>query len=700
MQLVIVESPTKAKTLKRYLGTEYSVDASMGHVRDLPKSKLGVDVENNFEPVYEVSKGKGKTVTKLVKEAGKAKTIILAMDPDREGEAIAYHVQHLISEKHKKAKLSFVRVTFHEITKEAIMEAMEHPGIVNVDLVDAQQARRVLDRLVGYNLSPVLWRKVRRGLSAGRVQSVALRMIVEREAEREAFKPQEYWDVEVLLANTKPTAISAQIKETIKEALADELQGFGKMPNMSDAGLFIAQLVEIEDKKLVIKGSQQDKGAVVHLTSKDQAGRVRDDLRIATYTVETVERKERKQQPYAPYTTSTLQQAAANTLGWSGKQTMRIAQQLYEAGMITYHRTDSLNLSGKAVESARRLIESEYGKPYLPTKPRFFKTSSKSAQEAHEAIRPTEVAKREVTGVTGTVTSRHEKLYELIWKRFVACQMMPAVHDQTTITLKAMSKKNYRLRANGSILKFDGWRKVYGKKQDMNGILPEVVEGQACGFVELVATEKQTQPPPRYNDASLVKELEKRGIGRPSTYAPIISVLEDRGYVEREERRFVPTAVGVTVVEFLVKYFAEVMDYDFTAEMEEDLDRVARGEKDWRKIMGEFWGPFEKKVKAAEDAKRHTVPVEETGRECPDPKCTGGKLVIRSGRFGKFLSCNRFPDCKYTEPLVEKLEGFVCPDCGSDVVMKRTRKGRTFWGCSSYPKCDWASWKDPRKKED
>jgi DNA topoisomerase I len=677
MDLVIVESPTKARTLKKFLGKDYAVEASMGHVRDLPKSKMGVEVDNGFEPTYETVKGKGKVVTKLKKLAKEAGTVYLAMDPDREGEAIAFHVKELVEGK-KKTEKKYKRVTFHEITKGAIEEAMKKPGSVNIALVDAQQARRVLDRLVGYSLSPVLWKKVRRGLSAGRVQSVALRLMVEREAEIEAFKTQEYWDIRAKLKTENSKLIT---NENFDEVVEGEL---------------IAQLWEIEGKRVVVKGSDQDKGkAVVYVDSKKEAEAIVGELEKASYLVESVERAERKRNPYAPFTTSTLQQAAANVLGWSGKQTMRIAQQLYEAGLITYHRTDSTALAVPAVQAIRQFVGDTYGQDYLPQKPRIYKTSSKNAQEAHEAIRPTDVLQKSVEGVSGKVTASHEKLYLLVWRRAVASQMRAAIYDQTSVVIRAKNSRNFGLRASGSIQKFAGWRVVYEKKNGDNE-LPNVVQNEGLELVAVDGAQKETLPPPRYNDASLVKELEKRGIGRPSTYAPIISVLTDRGYVERLDRRFYPTAVGKTVIEFLMKHFSAVMDYDFTAEMEEDLDRVARDEKDWKKVMAEFWKPFNEKIEKAEDADRVAIPVEETGKLCPT--CKEGQLVIRSGRFGKFLSCSLFPDCKHTEALVEKLDDFPCPECQSDVVMKRTRKGRTFWGCSAYPKCDWASWQDPRKK--
>lgn len=681
MKLVIVESPTKARTLKRYLGAGYTIKASMGHVRDLPKSKMGVDTDGNFDVDYETVRGRGKVITELKKIAKTADEVVLAMDPDREGEAIAWHTRELLTPSRGKAP-KFTRATFHEITKDAIIHALEHPTKLDMARVDAQQARRVVDRLVGYSLSPVLWRKVRRGLSAGRVQSVALRMIVEKEAEIAAFVPQEYW-----LIRTKLTTSGIDKKSEEFEALV--------------AGQFIAELIRVGEDKVVVKGSKDDKGKnITYIDSKKVADPIVAALEKAKYTIEDVERKERKRRPVPPFTTSTLQQAAASRMGWSGKQTMRVAQQLYEAGHITYHRTDSTNLASQAVAAAREHIESTYGAEYLPEKPIFYKTSSKSAQEAHEAIRPTQVG---TNGHLDGGDAKQAKLYALIWQRFMACQMVPAIYDQTTVQIKATdSTKVFWLRAGGSIMKFDGWRRIYkgstGKADEDDVELPELTTADQPDLVQLSADQKATLPPPRFNDASLVKELEKQGIGRPSTYASIISVIVDRGYVERKDRRFFATAVGETVVKFLMKHFKDVMDYGFTARMEDDLDEIAEDKKDWRKVMKEFWGPFNKKVEGAKDVEREAVPAEETGNKCPE--CDEGKEVIRTGRFGKFLSCSRFPDCKYTKNIVVTVEGVVCPLCQKgDVVEKNSRWGKAFFGCSRYPDCDWASWKKPEPGE-
>lgn len=654
MQLVIVESPTKAKKLKEYLGSGFDVMASMGHIRDLPKSKLGVDVEKDFAPEYIMVKGKDDTVKKLKSSSAKATEVFLAMDPDREGEAIAWHTQHALQEKKGEKDSKFKRVTFHEITKDAILAAMAKPTQMDLKLVDAQQARRIVDRLVGYTLSPVLWKKVRRGLSAGRVQSVALRLIVEKEEEIEAFKPVEYWEIATLLTG-KPS----------KELTAN--------------------LVTIDGKK-----AEKD-GFLV--TGEKQAKEIETDLKKATYVVLSVERKERKSKAYPPFTTSTLQQSAATQFGWSAKQTMSNAQKLYEEGHITYHRTDSLNLSDTAIAAARKYIESEFGADYLPEKPQLFKTKSKNAQEAHEAIRPTNVGMPAIEAVSG-MTEAHVKLYALIWRRTMASQMKEAIFDATTIMVGATyDKRVYELKTSGSILKFDGWKKLFKRGDDV--LLPEVVEGEALDYKDMTVEQKFTQPPARFNDASIIKALEELGIGRPSTYASIIGTIIDRGYVERREKRFFATTVGRSVIEFLKKNFLDIIDYDFTAEMEEDLDRIARGEKEWVPTLKTFWGPFKKKVDSVEKtAERVAIPVEKTGKKCPD--CKEGEVIIRTGRFGKFYSCDKFPECKYTAQYVETVDDMKCPDCGAgDVVMKRTRKGRMFYGCSMYPKCNWASWSKP-----
>ncbi len=689
MNLVIVESPAKARKLKSYLGEKFEVEASVGHVRDLPKKELGVDVEKDFEPTYVIVYGKKKVVTELRRLAKKAEKIYLAMDPDREGEAIAWHVKNLLAEKLKDADI-FARATFHAITKEAVLEAINDPTTLNDDLVDAQQARRILDRLVGYKVSPVLWRKVRRGLSAGRVQSPALRLIVEKEREIEAFEPEEYWELDVALSTEKVEP---------KTAFAED-KPLDELP----AEVMIARVDELDGKKYE-PGEEEEVTGVVKA------------LPTANYQVKSIEKKERRRWSLPPFTTSTLQQQAAYRLGMTSKQTMRLAQQLYEEGLITYHRTDSTNLSKQALAMARDYIKENYGEKYLPKKARVFKSKSKNAQEAHEAIRVTnlQLAAETVPSQGPKLGQRHQQLYDLIWRRFVASQMEKAVYDQTRFDIMAESKaelreklaketiktfKEAQLKVTGSVLKFDGWMKLFPSGTDT--FLPDVDEQQLLHYLDLNAAQKFTRPPARYNDASLVKELESLGIGRPSTYASIISVLEDRNYVEREDKRFKPTLIGITVSDFLVENFKQIVDYDFTAEMEEDLDRIARGEKQWREVISEFYEPFEEKIEdVLENADRAKVPVEKTDRDCPEcGESEGGKLVIRTGRYGKFYSCDRFPDCKYTENYVEKLDGFNCPLCGKgEVVIKNTRRGATFYGCSRYPDCDWASWKKPQKGE-
>lgn len=707
MHLVIVESPTKARKLSTYLGSEYQVEASVGHIRDLPKSGLAIDVDNNFEPTYEVSADKKKVISTLTAAAKKADKIILATDPDREGEAISWHIQTILTEKGGppagggKTGDRFVRATFHEITKQAVLDAIAHPSQVNMDLVNAQQARRVVDRLVGYQVSPVLWKKVRRGLSAGRVQSVAVRLIVEREREIEAFNPEEYWEVAVALTINDN-------RLSITEIFAENKQ-IEQLPE----GVLVASLTEVNGKKFEPK-------------SETDVLPLRSFLPDAHYTVIDVEKKERRRSTVPPFTTSTLQQAAATRLGYNSKQTMTLAQQLYEEGLITYHRTDSVNLSASSITMARDYIGATFGSQYLPEKPNYFANKSKNAQEAHEAIRVTDV-KVKGDAISGArITANHMKLYDLIWRRFLATQMNAAIYDQTAITIQGTNQQSnvasttlstsnsqptsdqypvsniqypnkVLLRSSGSILKFDGWMKLFNSSEDL--ILPAVEKNQELGFIQDNYAQKFTQPPARYNDASLVKELEKRGIGRPSTYASIISVIIDRGYVERNQKRFFATAVGMTVSDFLLLHFPMFMEYEFTAEMEEDLDRIARGEKEWHGVVKDFYGPFSAKLATVTDtAERVQIPVEKTGVVCPT--CGEGEIVIRAGKFGKFKSCSRFPECKYTENIVDIVEGVVCPLCQKgEVVSKNSRWGKPFFGCKRYPDCGWASWKKPEPGE-
>lgn len=671
MQLVIVESPTKARKLKSYLGAGFTIEASVGHIRDLPKTEMGVDVNNSFTPTYEVSQDKKKVISTLKKLASSAETIYLATDPDREGEAIAWHLAEILG---GSKTAHFKRATFHEITKQAVVDAMQHPTQINMDLVNAQQARRVVDRLVGYEVSPVLWKKVRRGLSAGRVQSVALRLIVEREREIEAFKPEEYWEVDVAVA--VDTAAARQ------SVFAD-----GKVVDVVPDGVLIGRVIAVD-------GSTYEPTTQAHVTPLET------EIPVGEYRVETVERKERQRSSMPPFTTSTLQQAAANRLGMSSKQTMRIAQELYEEGLITYHRTDAVNLSQQALQMARSYISATFGNRYVLDQPRVFANKSKNAQEAHEAIRVTDVSvsAERVAAMGGKMTERHAKVYDLIWRRFLASQLPSAVYDQTTVTMSGkLPSRMVTLRSSGSVLKFDGWLKLFPDREDV--ILPAVEENQTLIYSAHAAAQKFTQPPARFNDASLVKELERLGIGRPSTYASIISVIEDRGYVARDAKRFVATAIGMTVSDFLMQHFPIFMEYQFTAEMEEDLDRISRGEKEWVKVVKEFYTPFHQKVTSAQGADRAQVPVEKTGVPCPLCGTTDGahgEVVIREGRFGKFKSCSRYPECTFTENIVDVVPGVLCPLCHTgEVIARKSRWGKEFFGCKRYPACDWASWKKP-----
>src|SRR3989344_2044544 len=629
MKLVIVESPTKAKTLTGFLGDKFQIEASMGHVRDLPPSKLGVDVEHDFVPDYVLVKGKGAVVKKLKAEAKKATEIILATDSDREGEAIAFHIKEVL-----KVKAPFKRIVFHEITKSAILEALNHPGEIDLKRVDAQAARRVLDRLVGYQLSPVLWRKVRRGLSAGRVQSVAVRLVVEKEAEIAAFTPVEYWEIQVKLT---------------------------------------------KDGRELIVWLKPGKGINVEELIKQLQG--------SKYQVAEVKITESKRNPWPPLMTSTMQRVAANRLGWSAKKTMREAQQLYEKGLITYHRTDSLNLAESAVTATRNYIKTKFGPEYLPQKARYYSSKSKHSQGAHEAIRPTDVTRESVEdGQSGN------KLYRLIWERLVMSQMNPALVTKTKVVVTTNTDPVNKLIAEGEKIKFWGFYQANQKLLHLLPELPVVIEGEQWQLGEVLPEQKFTSPPARFNEASLIKVLEQKGIGRPSTYAPNLSTIQDRNYVEKKDRQLYPTAIGQAVTEFLLNHFPQIMDYDFTAGMELDLDAIARGDNTYIKLMTSFYSPFAEKVKTViETAKRVKIPVELTGEKCPT--CNEGEVVIRTGRFGKFLSCSRFPECKYTATYKQIVEGKLCPDCGGQVVVKRSRRGKQFYGCANYPTCKWASWK-------
>lgn len=648
--LILVESPTKAKTLSRFLGEGYKIEATMGHIRDLPTSVLGVDTEHDFRPKYVVSKDRKARVKDLKNLLKDVKTLILATDPDREGEAIAWHILELLKPK-KNIKVE--RIAFHEITENAIKDALKNPREIDYQLVNAQQARRVLDRLVGYKLSPLLWYKIRKGLSAGRVQSVAVRLIAEREREIEAFKAIEYWEIE---ANLKK--------------------------------------LEIQGEDIIVKAKLSSKNnEKIEIHNKDEADKIVNEVNSAEFKVIDITQKEIKKNPYPPFMTSTLQQAAGNRFGWSGKKTMQIAQLLYEDGFITYHRTDSFNLSIDAVNKTRDYIKKALGDNYLPPEPKFYKTKSKVAQEAHEAIRPTiidnpEELKEKVNNELGREAS---KLYDLIWKRMVACQVNEAIYNQTTVDIGA---KEYIFRATGLRVKFDGWKRLYSENTDETAeegerILPPLSKEEILKLIQLLPTQHFTEPPPRYTEASLVKSLEEKGIGRPSTYAPIISTIQDRQYVEKIEKKFHPTFLGIAVNDFLMKYFSNIVDYSFTANMEDQLDAIARGEVKWVPLIREFYDPFITLInETAKTAEKVKVAIEETNEICD--KC-GNSLVIRVGKFGKFLACSKFPECNFTKPFIFKTD-LTCPKCGGNIILRRTRKGKHFYGCSNYPNCDFASW--------
>lgn len=669
-KMVIVESPAKARTVGRFLGIGYTVRASIGHIRDLPQNRLGVDIEHDFAPHYVVPEKKKPVVKGLKADVKDADEIYLATDPDREGEAIAWHLVEALNPKEKPV----YRVEFHEITKDAIEEAFNHPREINDKLVDAQQARRILDRLVGYSLSPLLRSKVmKKGLSAGRVQSVAVRLVVEREREIQAFVPVEYWSIEADLAK----------------------QVLGKRKGKPQQ--FRATLNQIRGQKVEINNGEQAQAVV-------------DELQGAVYQVAEVRKKEVQRNPAPPFTTSTMQQEASRKLGFTAKRTMAVAQQLYEGvnigaegsvGLITYMRTDSTNLAAVAIAQAREFIAQRYGQDYVPAKPRVFKTKAKGAQEAHEAIRPTHMG-REPESIRQCLSSDQYKLYRLIWQRAVASQMAAAVMDSTSVDIVAgpeNAEKPYLFRATGSAVKFPGFIIVYteGKDEgqadeDEGKILPPLQEGELLNLVQLLPEQHFTQPPPRYTEATLVKALEENGIGRPSTYAPTLSTIQDRGYVERVDKKLVPTQIGFLVNDLLVEHFPEIVDLGFTADMEEDLDKIARGERQWVPMLKEFYDPFAKTVRQAE-GKIETVELkpEETGDLC---EICGKPLVIKYGRFGRFIACSGYPQCRNAKSFAVKI-GVKCPRCGGDMVEKKTRRKRIFYSCGTYPKCDFAVWQRP-----
>ncbi|MBI4709221.1 MAG: type I DNA topoisomerase [Candidatus Portnoybacteria bacterium] len=643
MDLIIVESPTKARTIQKFLNKEYSVVSSFGHIRDLPKKELGIDIENNFEPKYVVPMLSRKKLTPIKKSLEKADKVILATDEDREGEAIAWHLTQALKLDAEKSD----RIVFHEITKSAIQEALKNPRRIDMDLVDSQQARRILDRIVGYQLSPFLWRKIAKGLSAGRVQSVAVRLIVEREREIQNFKPEEYWSIEALLKKA----------ESEKE--------------------FTATLI----KRGEIPIGKLDIG------TKENADKILKDLEGAKYQIAKIEKKETKRNPLPPFTTSTLQQAAWQKFHFSAKMTMSLAQRLYEEGHITYHRTDSLNISQIALDAAKKFILEKFGATYWPGFSKTYKTKSKGAQEAHEAIRPTSP---EAEPENLKLDASQAKLYQLIWSRFLASQMSSAIFDSTSIDIEA---NNHIFRANGSMMKFDGFLRVYPIKfQEMD--LPSLQEKEILELIKLISSQHFTQPPPRYSEATLIKALEEDGIGRPSTYAPIISTIQDRNYIQKDEaRKFFPTDIGFTVNDLLVEHFPVIVDLKFTAHMEEDLDKIAEGQIKWQPVIKEFYDPFKENLdQKYEEVKKQKAPVEPTDKTCP--QC-GKPLVIRTSRFGKFYACSGFPECRYTENIANST-GVTCPECKQGKINeKRTRKGKIFYACSNYPDCKFALWDKP-----
>lgn len=709
--LVIVESPTKAKTISKFLPkAEYTILSSFGHIRDLPKTKMGVDTEKNYEPQYEIPAKAKKTVKMLKDAAAKSDIIYFATDEDREGEAIAWHLEHILKPKKEKSK----RITFHEITKAAIEKAIDTPRKIDINLVDAQQARRILDRLVGYEMSPFLWKKVARGLSAGRVQSVAVRLIVEREREIKAFNQEEYWTIEAV---------------------------FGK-----DKNEFEARLQKVDQKslkKLDIKDEKQAKELLEKLQKQD-------------YKITKIELKETAKKAPTPFKTSTLQQEANSKLHFSAKQTMMLAQQLYEGielgtegstGLITYMRTDSLNLSNEFKAGAKDFIEKEFGKEYLGPKARAYK-KTKGAQEAHEAIRPT-LASRTPDSIKQYFNNNQYKLYKLIWERSLASQMADAKLNKTAVDIED-DKNKFTFRANGVQIKFEGWQKAYST-DTKETILPDLKEKDAVDTKKIEPLQHFTQPPARYTEAALVKALEERGIGRPSTYAPTISTIQSRNYVVKDEKKLAPTDIAFTVNDLLVDHFPNIVDYDFTAHMEEDLDKIAEGKKEWQPLIDEFYTPFKKNLtKKEKEISKKEITEEKTDEKCEkckspmiikmgrfgkflacsnypeckntknivstdgkdgkieteepektDEKCKecGAPMVFKHGRYGKFLGCSKYPDCKYIKPILKKT-GVKCPECGKgDIIERKSKRGRVFYGCSAYPDCKTAFWAKPVDKK-
>ena len=654
-KLLIVESPAKAGTIKKYLGKDYTVMASMGHIIDLPKSQMGIDFENNFEPQYVDMKGKEDVIKELKKYAKKSEHVYLATDPDREGEAISWHISNMLGLDINDNN----RVEFNEITKSGVKAGMSNPHKIDLDLVNAQQARRILDRIVGYKLSPFLWKKVKRGLSAGRVQSVAVRLIVDREKEVKEFVPQEYWSIDA------------------------------KFTAPSSRKVFAAKLSAIDGKK-------------AELSNKEETDEVLKRLENAVYTVTDVKKRVTRKQPAPPFITSTLQQEASKRMGFQAKRTMKAAQELYEGveiegmgavGLITYMRTDSLRISDEARDAAAKCIEEIYGKEYLPPSPRVFK-SKKNAQDAHEAIRPS-LPELTPDRVKASLTTDQFKIYKLIWERFIASQMANALLDTVSVTIEA---EGCTFKASGYSVKFDGFTKLYEEKKDSeeenNKMLPPINKEDILKLKEILGNQHFTQPPSRFTEASLIKTMEENGIGRPSTYAPTISTIISRMYVERDGKQLRPTALGEVTTDLMKDHFKHIVDAKFTAKMESDLDGVERGETNWVDTLDVFYKDFDKVLTKAEKAmegKRVKVPDEETDVECD---LCGRKMVIKIGRFGKFLACPGFPECKNTKKIVQATKG-TCPLCGSKIVLKKSKKGRNFYGCDGYPDCNFMTWNAP-----
>ena len=657
-KLVIVESPAKAKTIGKFLGRGYKVEASQGHVRDLPKSQIGVDVEHGFEPKYITIRGRGEILNRIRKEARSATKIYLATDPDREGEAISWHLANVLGIDENSA----CRIEFHEVTSKAVKAAVKSPRTIDMNLVNAQQARRVLDRLVGYKISPLLWQKVKKGLSAGRVQSVAAKMICDRENEIEIFMPEEYW------------SIDARFK--------------------IDHAIINARFTGMDGEK-------------TELSSKEEADAVLAKCKDASFAVSAIKRSERRKYPAAPFTTSNLQQEASRKLGFTTQKTMQIAQQLYEGvelagegsqGLVTYIRTDSTRTADEAIEAVRALILDGFGEAFLPEKPNTYKTR-KSAQDAHEAIRPTDITRRP-ENIKASLSRDQYRLYKLIYDRFVSSQMTPAVYD--TLAVDVDSDTGARFHFNGQKLRFAGFTAVYEESSDDTQeeasakSLPELEEGMKAALEGLDPEQHFTQPPPRYTEASLVRTLEEKGIGRPSTYSPTISTIINRGYVARENKRLIPTELGKIVNDMMCKHFPDIVDIAFTAGMEDELDEVEAGQLEWHKIIADFYGPFEQTLEKAEQS-IEKVSIEDQVSDVPCEKC-GAMMVYKMSRYGKFLACPNFPNCRHTMALPKNIN-VPCPQCGAELLERVSRKGRKFYGCERYPECDFVSWDLPVKEK-